>query len=53
MQNVEAENVFYCRPCQVAVVSSAESPVSCKECGELTKNIGWFESDGGNKESEG
>lgn len=45
---VVAENVFYCRKDEVAFTSADESK-ACNACGGATENIGWFESDGGDK----
>ena len=47
---VDAENVFYCKKEHdpVALVGAEESK-NCVECGAEMKNIGWFESDGGDR----
>lgn len=45
---VVAENVFYCRSDEVAFTSTEESK-ACSVCNGATENIGWFESDGGDK----
>lgn len=45
---VVAENVFWCGTDNVAFTSQEESK-DCSACGGPTDNIGWFESDGGDK----
>lgn len=45
---VVTENVFYCAKDEIAVPSTDEAR-ACSNCGVEMKNIGWFESDGGEK----
>jgi hypothetical protein len=48
ISEVVAENVFYCPTDEIAFVTPQESK-DCSACGSAAKNIGWFESDGGDK----
>jgi hypothetical protein len=45
---VKTENVFFCAKDEIAFTSTDETK-ACNNCGEEAKNIGWFESDGGDK----
>jgi len=45
---VVAENVFWCGSDKIAFTSQDEAK-ACNACGGTTENIGWFESDGGDK----
>lgn len=45
---VTTENVFFCAKDEVAFTSTDEAK-ACNQCGAEAKNIGWFESDGGDK----
>jgi hypothetical protein len=45
---VVAENVFWCGSDKIAFTSQDEAK-DCTACGGTTENIGWFESDGGDK----
>jgi hypothetical protein len=45
---VVAENVFWCGADKIAFTSQDEAK-ACNACGGTTENIGWFESDGGDK----
>lgn len=50
LAKMQIENVFYCKKGDepVAVVASDETK-DCVDCGAPMQNIGWFESDGGDK----
>jgi len=50
LAKVQVENVFYCKKGDepVAIVASDETK-DCIDCGAPMQNIGWFESDGGDK----
>jgi len=50
LAKMELQNVFYCKKGDepVAVVASDETK-DCVDCGAPMQNIGWFESDGGDK----
>lgn len=45
---VTTENVFFCAKDEIAFTSQDEAK-ACNVCGTEAKNIGWFESDGGDK----
>jgi hypothetical protein len=45
---VVAENVFWCKKDELAFTSTNESK-DCSACHAPAENIGWFESDGGDK----
>jgi hypothetical protein len=47
---IEVQNVFYCKKGEepIAVVGSDEEK-TCVDCGAPMQNIGWFESDGGDR----
>jgi hypothetical protein len=45
---VVAENVLWCASDKIAFTSQDEAK-ACNACGGTTENIGWFESDGGDK----
>jgi hypothetical protein len=50
LANVSLENVFYCKKGHEPVaLIGAEDEKSCVDCGSPMQNIGWFESDGGDK----
>jgi hypothetical protein len=48
LAQVATENVFFCAKDEVAFTSTDEAK-ACNVCGTEAKNIGWFESDGGDK----
>jgi hypothetical protein len=47
ISEVVAENVFYCATDEIAF--TPEESKDCSAVGSAAKNIGWFESDGGDK----
>jgi phage head maturation protease len=50
LAKMQIENVFYCKKGDepVAIVASDETK-NCVDCGAPMQNIGWFESDGGDR----
>lgn len=50
LAKMQIENVFYCKADHDPVAQvGAEESKTCMDCGSDMKNIGWFESDGGDK----
>jgi hypothetical protein len=50
LADVKVENVFYCKVEHDPVtLIGEEEEKDCLDCGHAMKNIGWFESDGGDK----